>query len=215
MNQRTKAVENRRWQDDLDDAELFADVPATFTSTEDDGQLDEFGRSASSRNSEAAKRRRREERTSRHIVREASNDITGMSTDDELDQSYAREEREELGKKADHFICIGPCVIGVKLAGLTYFSFQFFPDEIQRDKINAIIADVQDDFSSLLSVKNKFESWKREFNDDYTKAYGGLSLPGAFEFYIRIELITWNPFLVSCFEWCGSRGESNTHLFSF
>ncbi|KAG2172997.1 hypothetical protein INT44_006970 [Umbelopsis vinacea] len=164
MNQRTKAVENRRWQDDLDDAELFSDVPATFTIAEDDGELDEFGRSSSSRNSEAAKRRRREERTSRHILRETSDDITGLSTDDELDQSYAREEREEL-------------------------------DEIQRDKINAIIADVQDDFSSLLSVKNKFESWKTEFNDDYTKAYGGLSLPGAFEFYIRIELITWNPFL--------------------
>jgi hypothetical protein len=97
MNQRTKTVETRRWQDDLDDAELFADVPTTFTETEDDGQLDEFGRSMSSRNSEPAKRRRREERTSRHILRETSDDITGMSTDDELDQSYAREEREELG----------------------------------------------------------------------------------------------------------------------
>ena len=110
MNQRTKAVENRRWQDDLDDAELFADVPATFTSAEDDGQLDEFGRSASSRNSEAAKRRRREERTSRHMVREASNDITGMSTDDELDQSYAREEREELGKRADNLLALAPAI---------------------------------------------------------------------------------------------------------
>jgi hypothetical protein len=97
MNQRTKAVENRRWQDDLDDAELFAEVPATFTSTDDDGQPDEFGRSSSSRNTEAAKRRRREERTSRHLLRETSDDITGMSTDDELGQSYAREEREELG----------------------------------------------------------------------------------------------------------------------
>ncbi|CAO3668052.1 unnamed protein product [Umbelopsis vinacea] len=164
MSQRTKAVETRRWQDDLDDAEKFADVPASFTGSQDEEKLDEFGRAVSSRNSEASKRRRREERSSRHILREAPGDITGMSTDDELGESYARDERGEL-------------------------------DEIQRDKINAIIADVQDDFASLLSVKNKFETWKTEFTDDYTKAYGGLSLPGAFEFYVRIELITWNPFL--------------------
>ncbi|GAB5593190.1 hypothetical protein Unana1_08090 [Umbelopsis nana] len=165
MSQRTKAVESRRWQDDLDDAELFATVPDAFTGRDhDEEELDEFGRAVSSRNSEASKRRRREERSSRHILRETTDDITGMSTDDELGESYARDEREEL-------------------------------DVIQRDKINAIIADVQDDFASLLSVKNKFETWKTEFNDDYTKAYGGLSLPGAFEFYVRIELITWNPFL--------------------
>jgi GC-rich sequence DNA-binding factor len=166
MNQRTRAVEQRRWQDDLDDVELFALVPSQFINTQEDNEdeLDEYGRAKSSRNSAASKRRRLEERSSRHILRETSDDITGMSTDDELGEAYAREEREEL-------------------------------DEIQRDKINAIIADVQDDFASLLSVKNKFETWKTDFNDDYTKAYGGLSLPGAFEFYVRIELITWNPFL--------------------
>ncbi|KAJ2957562.1 hypothetical protein NQZ79_g6762 [Umbelopsis isabellina] len=166
MNQRTKAVEQRRWQDDLDDIELFALVPNQFIDTQDDkeDELDEYGRAKSSRNSAASKRRRLEERSSRHILRETSDEITGMSTDDELGEAYAREEREEL-------------------------------DEIQRDKINALIADVQDDFASLLAVKNKFETWKTDFNDDYSKAYGGLSLPGAFEFYVRIELITWNPFL--------------------
>jgi GC-rich sequence DNA-binding factor len=35
-------------------------------------------------------------------------------------------------------------------------------------------------------------SWKTEFNDDYTKAYGGLSLPGVFEFYVRYEIMLWN-----------------------
>lgn len=39
-------------------------------------------------------------------------------------------------------------------------------------------------------------SWKTEFNDDYTKAYGGLSLPGVFEFYIRYEIMLWNTLKV-------------------
>jgi GC-rich sequence DNA-binding factor len=195
MSQRTKAVESRRWQDDLDDAELFATVPDAFTGRDhDEEELDEFGRAVSSRNSEASKRRRREERSSRHILRETADDITGMSTDDELGESYARDEREELGEqntRTSHRYTLRP------LTPFLFLSVSYATDVIQRDKINAIIADVQDDFASLLSVKNKFETWKTEFNDDYTKAYGGLSLPGAFEFYVRIELITWNPFLVS------------------
>jgi hypothetical protein len=193
MSQRTKAVETRRWQDDLDDAEQFADVPASFTGSQDEEKLDEFGRAVSSRNSEASKRRRREERSSRHILREAPGDITGMSTDDELGESYARDERGELGRDFDAAGCFAQFLV----LTMHMLCLPDGVDEIQRDKINAIIADVQDDFASLLSVKNKFETWKTEFTDDYTKAYGGLSLPGAFEFYVRIELITWNPFLVS------------------
>lgn len=57
--------------------------------------------------------------------------------------------------------------------------------------------DVTDDFKTLEAVKSRFESWKTDFYEDYKMAFGSLSLPGAFEFYVRCELVTWDPFSVS------------------
>lgn len=64
-------------------------------------------------------------------------------------------------------------------------------EDIRTSKLQAIISDVSDDFASLEAVKDRFEPWKIKFLDDYQKAFGSLSLPGAFEFYIRCELLTW------------------------
>jgi hypothetical protein len=71
----------------------------------------------------------------------------------------------------------------------------FFIDEISYHRTN-LLEDVAEDFKSISLVKSKFTSWKTEFNDDYTKAYGGLSLPGVFEFYIRYEIMLWNTLKV-------------------
>ena len=67
-------------------------------------------------------------------------------------------------------------------------------DVIQNDKVASILEDVSDEFGSLETVKTKFEAWKTNYHQDYTKAFGSLSLPGAFEFYVRCELVAWNPF---------------------
>ncbi|CAB4390606.1 GCFC-domain-containing protein [Rhizophagus irregularis] len=64
-----------------------------------------------------------------------------------------------------------------------------------------LFEDVTDDFKSIELVKSKFISWKTEFNDDYTKAYGGLSLPGVFEFYVRYEIMLWNTLKFDRMEW--------------
>ncbi|RIA92826.1 nineteen complex-related protein 2-domain-containing protein [Glomus cerebriforme] len=87
-------------------------------------------------------------------------------------------------------------------------------DEISYHRTN-LFEDVIEDFKSIASVKSKFMSWKTEFNDDYTKAYGGLSLPGVFEFYVRYEIMLWNTSKVNHMEWYRviseySAPESNT-----
>jgi len=64
-------------------------------------------------------------------------------------------------------------------------------DEISYHR-TSLFEDVDEDFKSIALVKSKFMSWKTEFNDDYTKAYGGLSLPGVFEFYVRYEIMLWD-----------------------
>lgn len=57
-----------------------------------------------------------------------------------------------------------------------------------------MLEDVGEEFESMEAVKSKFEAWKTRFYDDYTKAFGSLSLPGAFEFFVRCELVSWDPF---------------------
>lgn len=56
------------------------------------------------------------------------------------------------------------------------------------------------EFKTLEAVKSYFEAWKTEFYEDYKNAFGSLSLPVAFEFYIRCELVAWDPFSVSKLE---------------
>ncbi|KAJ8653157.1 hypothetical protein O0I10_011206 [Lichtheimia ornata] len=67
-------------------------------------------------------------------------------------------------------------------------------DNIQDNKVPAMLEDVGEEFESMEAVKSKFEAWKTRFYDDYTKAFGSLSLPGAFEFFVRCELVSWDPF---------------------
>ncbi|KAG0176184.1 hypothetical protein DFQ28_007617 [Apophysomyces sp. BC1034] len=66
---------------------------------------------------------------------------------------------------------------------------------IRKQKLDEILLDVSDEFKDIQTVKERFEAWKIKYSDDYKKAYGSLSLPGAFEFYVRCELVTWDPFL--------------------
>jgi hypothetical protein len=46
-------------------------------------------------------------------------------------------------------------------------------------------------------VKKKFEEWKRYYNQSYQDSYVPLALPGVFEFYVRLELLSWDPLKVS------------------
>lgn len=46
------------------------------------------------------------------------------------------------------------------------------------------------------SVKSKFDLWKKDFTEDYSNAYGDLSLPSVFEFYVRHEILLWESFEV-------------------
>ncbi|KAG9293655.1 hypothetical protein G9A89_018992 [Geosiphon pyriformis] len=66
--------------------------------------------------------------------------------------------------------------------------------EIIAQQYAKIFNDVDDEFRSISIVKSKFEAFKTEFREDYAQAYGSLSLPGVFEFYIRHQLLMWEPF---------------------
>jgi GC-rich sequence DNA-binding factor len=44
-----------------------------------------------------------------------------------------------------------------------------------------------------LGLAKWFGEWRGRFGDSYTGAWGGLGLVGAWEFWVRLELLGWNP----------------------
>lgn len=167
----TEIILSRHWQDNADDLLLFADIQQLDEEMEEEENVDEFGRVKELRNSDAARRRRKEERKQRmsrqaDLAEESVEDLIkeqGLWTDDEMQDDEQKDNKLQA----------------IETAG-----------------IEALMEDVSEEFRSLGAVKEKFEAWKTTYYEDYQKAFGSLSLPGAFEFYIRLELITWNPFLV-------------------
>ncbi|KAF9425679.1 hypothetical protein BGZ94_007317 [Podila epigama] len=65
--------------------------------------------------------------------------------------------------------------------------------ELEQRKMN-MLNEVAPDFKSLDAVKERFQSWKTEYRQDYNRAYGGLLLPMVFDFFVRQETCLWNPF---------------------
>jgi hypothetical protein len=164
ISSKTEIVLARRYQDNLDDLCCFTDIIATTIDEEmtDEPEIDEFGRVKELRNSDSAKKRRRQER----IERIQRNNADLQWTDDEMSEEYYDKKQDKL-------------------------------DHVETEDIQELMQDVGEDFKTLNNVMEHYEAWKLDYYDDYEKAYGSLSLPGAFEFYIRTELVSWDPFNVS------------------
>lgn len=69
--------------------------------------------------------------------------------------------------------------------------------ESNRDQLlqiaGQIFSDAAEEFSKLSSVKEKFESWKKDYASSYQDAYMSLSIPAIFSPYVRLELLKWDP----------------------
>ncbi|KAG2202349.1 hypothetical protein INT46_004674 [Mucor plumbeus] len=175
ISTKTEIATSRRWQNNLDDLCQFTNITANQLdedmmdqSTE---EVDEFGRVKELRNSASARQRRKLERLNRIEKLAGLSDLEGDDAIKEQGLWTDDEMNDDYYEQKD-----------AKL------------QQIQSSEIDELMANVGDEFKSLTNVKNKFEAWKKDYYDDYQKAYGSLSLPGAFEFYIRTELVSWDPF---------------------
>ncbi|CEP07979.1 hypothetical protein [Parasitella parasitica] len=174
ISTKTEITTSRRWQNNLDDLCQFMNITANQSDevmTDQSEQVDEFGRIKAMRNSVSARQRRKLERQQRIEKQAGLSDLEGEDAIKEQGLWTDDEMNEEYYEQKD-----------TKL------------QQIQINGIDDLLADVSDEYRSLGTVKNKFEAWKLDYYDDYQKAYGSLSLPGAFEFYIRAELVSWDPF---------------------
>lgn len=63
---------------------------------------------------------------------------------------------------------------------------------------NAIFDDVNDDYSQIGCILNKFEDWRRNDYSAYTDTYFSICLPKILGPLIRLHLVTWNPLHEQC-----------------
>jgi GC-rich sequence DNA-binding factor-like protein len=56
-----------------------------------------------------------------------------------------------------------------------------------------VLEDVDEDVKSLRTVKLLFEQWKRDYSEQYARAYASLSLPQLLVPLVRLELLRWEP----------------------
>lgn len=187
MKERTQEiVGRRRLLDDADDVALFTGIgikavmepknaeEGDMQTDDQNGEVDEMGRSRREDDIEPkslARRTRRQERAkrrARYLQSSPSNaEEEGFVTDDELLASDAAD---------------------LQAAGSTLTTL--------REKI---FEDVQsEEFKDPnLGINMRFLEWKKRYPQDYRDAFAGLSLVQAWEFWIRVEMASWNPLGVS------------------
>eukprot|EP01114_Cavostelium_apophysatum_P016725 TRINITY_DN4815_c0_g2_i1.p1 TRINITY_DN4815_c0_g2~~TRINITY_DN4815_c0_g2_i1.p1 ORF type:complete len:718 (+),score=211.05 TRINITY_DN4815_c0_g2_i1:81-2234(+) len=65
-------------------------------------------------------------------------------------------------------------------------------DEI-LSKANSVFSDTGEEFSTILGIKGKLESWKYEHGNSYRDAFVSMSVPELFSPYVRLEMLIWDP----------------------
>ena len=175
MKERADMVAARRRAEDEDDLMLFLGTPPSLRPQAE--EVDELGRAIPSANSPHARANRTAAREARRVRRRAANqqakqEEEGFSTDSELPQ----------GDEDDYRTAMGRLVADAK----------------------DIMADVKaEEFRDPnVGLGKWFGEWRTKFGDIYTGAYGGLGMIGAWEFWVRLEILGWNPVAVRVCVWC-------------
>lgn len=168
LRERRDMITGRRQADDADDLTAFLGALPVVDHMQPE-ELDELGRIIPKANPAAARRDRREARAGRRARRQQApgrrvENDEGYSTDASLPPSDASDYQAAM-------------------ATLT-------------EKRDDILADVRaDEFRDPSAGLSKwFGEWREKYRDVYAGAWGGLGLVGAWEFWVRLEILGWSPF---------------------
>jgi GC-rich sequence DNA-binding factor len=160
-------ITQRRHTDDEDDLSLFFGTLPTPPQP-DTEEVDELGRTVPRANPAATRRDRITARAARRLRRRAAStktqtDEEGYSTDSSLPPSDSADLATALNKLST--------------------------------SARAILSDVRAETfqNPSLGLGKWFGEWREQYGDVYTGAWGGLGLVGAWEFWVRLEVVGWNP----------------------
>ncbi|KAM7274726.1 hypothetical protein ACFE04_016592 [Oxalis oulophora] len=133
-------------------------------------KLDEFGRDENLKNRMDMKRRA--EARQRRKVRSESKKLSSM----EIDGAYQKIEGESSTDESET---------------------ETEAYESNRNSLiqvaDSIFCDAAEEYSQLSVVKERLESWKRDYSSSYRDAYMSLSTPTIFAPYVKLELLKWDP----------------------
>lgn len=141
-------------------------------------ELDELGRVIPRQNPTVARKERRTYRTARHLKRSSTIEEEGYSTDSSLSPSDETDYQTALSNL--------------------------------HDKGRDVLQDVKSvEFRDpRMGVAKWFGSWRERYSDTYTGAFGGLGMISAWEFWVRLEMLGWDPAAdpraLDSFKWFGS-----------
>lgn len=74
--------------------------------------------------------------------------------------------------------------------------FVVFAELIEADA-HLVFEDVIDEFCTVKSVLRHFEKWRSTDWESYTEAYVSLCIPKVLSPLLRVQMLMWNPLLVS------------------
>ncbi|XP_044740539.1 PAX3- and PAX7-binding protein 1 isoform X2 [Chrysoperla carnea] len=66
------------------------------------------------------------------------------------------------------------------------------------ESVEQVFSDVIEDFSSLSSILERFESWRQTDFTAYSEAYASLVLPKIVGPILRLQILSWDPFNSNC-----------------
>jgi GC-rich sequence DNA-binding factor len=177
LREKYEMLGERRAQDDEDDLAMFLGSPPAPLKAEEE-ELDELGRVVPQQNPAVARRERRTQRAARHArhvsrrqaqAQDASlpEEDEGLSTDASLPPSDASDYQLAL---AQH-----------------------------TERVRGVLSDVRaEEFREpRKGIARWFGEWRENYSEEYTGAFGGLGLVSAWEFWVRLEIVAWDPMEVS------------------
>ncbi|KAG2151320.1 GCFC-domain-containing protein [Suillus clintonianus] len=189
LKERSEMITQRRQTDDQDDLSLiFGSLPATADYSE---EVDDLGRVLPRANPVAVRRERQAARIARRVRRERERETRAIRTQPDQEEGYSTDSSLPPSDAID---------------------YQSAMERIASDG-HALLSDVRaaEFRDPSLGLAKWFGEWRRRFGDSYTGAWGGLGLVGAWEFWVRLELLGWNPLETSHtldeFSWCTSLHE--------
>ena len=172
LKQRAEAISQRRRDDDESDLSLVYGSPPEPSVEE---ELDELGRIVPRANPAALRKERRAARATRRHRRQLRKGVTEA---DDREEGYSTDSSLPPSDDQDYRTAVERLATGGE----------------------DILSDVQavEYTDPSLGLGKWFGEWRDRYGDSYTGAWGGLGLVGAWEFWVRLELLGWNPLEVSC-----------------
>lgn len=167
LKQRAEAISQRRRDDNESDLSLVYGSPPEPPVEE---EFDELGRIVPRANPISLRKERRATCVARRHRRQLRKGVTEV---DDREEGYSTDSSLPPSDDQDYRTAVERIATGGE----------------------DILSDVQAvEFTDpSLGLGKWFGQWRNRYGDSYTGAWGGLGLVGAWEFWVRLELLGWNP----------------------